>query len=102
MKSRGSIGRSSRVFSMTSAGSTEIERREISQLLENKARLMQMVKMMTVLVVPIIALLGMSLAGLTDSISIFEDSTYTVQIIEDSLQVCKPTLSRMLVESTTT
>lgn len=72
-----------------SISSTEAEKVEVTKLLGRKNRVIQMVKNMIVIVVPISALMGMSIAGLVSSIHTYRDTKDTVLAMEVSMHIIR-------------
>ena len=60
---------------------------QIGHMLEEKQRSGHMIKMMAVLLVPIIALFGMTVAGLVSSLRTFRDAGLTARALEDAMDV---------------
>ena len=76
----------SRMLSLTS-GATILEQEVIEQLLEKRQQILRMVQMIAALAIPICALLIMTIASLVSSVRVYQDSKFTVVVIEGTIQV---------------
>ncbi len=86
--------RATRVYSIASSG---LEKEEMRRLMEKGKRPYQMIKMIVVLVVPIIALFGLTIAGLVDAVITFQDAARTTESIEHAMTVTR-LVTRLQIE----